>query len=69
MNGWLVLLGIIPGLLAGLIAFLITYEEYRHHYLDRRAPLRHGLQAAAFAAGVFVLLTILVGWALTHLFS
>ena len=39
MNGWLVLLGTIPGLLAGLTAFLITYEEYRHHSLDRKAPL------------------------------
>ncbi len=57
------------GVVTGLIAFLITYDEYSHHFLDRRTPLRYGLEAAAFAGGVFFLLTIIVGWLLTRMFS
>lgn len=69
MTAFLFVVGGALGLLGGLIAFLITYDEYTHHFLDRRAPLRYGLEAAAVAGGVFFLLTILVGWLLTRMFS
>lgn len=37
------------------MAFLITYEEYRHHYPDRRQVRNAALQAAVFALAFFLL--------------
>ena len=34
------ILGLVFGLLAALAAFLITSQEYMHHYPDPRVPLR-----------------------------
>ena len=36
MNIAFLFLGIVPGLLAGLLAFVITYDEYSRHYVDRK---------------------------------
>jgi polyferredoxin len=47
--------------LAALAAFLITYEEWSHHYPSKREPLRYGIEAAIVAFLVFVVLTILAG--------
>jgi hypothetical protein len=60
------LVGMVIGLFAGLIAFLITYEEYSRHYLERRKPLRLALEAAAFAFFVFLVLSVIVGFVLTR---
>ncbi len=53
MNIAFLFLGIVPGLLAGLLAFVITYDEYSRHYVDRRGPLRLALEAVyeSIAAG------------------
>ena len=58
-------LGLTLAPLAGLMAFLITYEEYRHHYPgDRRPALRAGLQAGGVTFLVFFLISVMVGiWA------
>jgi len=34
--------------LGSIMAFLITYEEYTHHYADKRRPFRHAMQTAIF---------------------
>ena len=42
--------------IAGLMAVLITYEEYSHHYPDRARPLRLALEAGfATVVALFVL--------------
>ena len=41
--------GSIPGFFASLIAFIVTYDEYTKHYVDKRMPLRLALEAAIFA--------------------
>jgi hypothetical protein len=69
MNAFLLVISSALGLLAGLIAFLITYDEYLHHFSERGTPLRYGLEAAVFAGGVFFLLTIIVEWVLTRMLS
>jgi hypothetical protein len=46
--------------LAGLAAFLITYEEWSHHYPSKREPLRYATEAAIVAFIVFTVLTMLV---------
>jgi len=42
--------------LAAASAFLITYEEYRHHYPDKQSVLRAALRAAVFTLLVFLFL-------------
>jgi hypothetical protein len=62
----LLLIGSGIGLLAGLIAFLITYEEYSRHDPKGTMPLRLALEAATFAFFVFLVLTVVVGFALAR---
>lgn len=54
-----IIIGLGFSVLAGLAAFLITYEEWSRHYPDKREPLRHALSAAFFAFIVFVVLTLI----------
>ena len=42
--------------LAGLVAFLITYEEYSHHRMGRMAVLRHAITTGLVACLFFALL-------------
>ncbi len=60
------LIGSVIGLFAGLMAFLITYEEYARHYPDRSKPLRLALEAAVFAFFVFLALSVAAGFVLTR---
>jgi len=45
--------------LGSVTAFLITYEEYAHHYTDKKRPFQHAMQTAIFTFVVFLVLTIL----------
>jgi hypothetical protein len=54
-------LGLIFGPLAGLMAFLIAYEEYRHHFLDRRRAIRASLEVGVTTLLVFLALSALGG--------
>ncbi len=60
------LIGSVIGLFAGLLAFLITYEEYVRHYPVGNKPLRLALEAAVFAFFVFLALSIVTGFVLTR---
>jgi len=46
-------------LVGAIMAFLITYEEYAHHYTDKRRPFQHAMQTAIFTFIIFLLLTVL----------
>lgn len=59
-------IGLIFGLLAALMAFLITYNEYSRHYHDNRAPLAASLRTALFAFVVIFAVTAVAGYALTN---
>ena len=48
-------------LLAAVMAFLITYAEYAHHYLDKRKVFKTALEAAVFTFVVFLALGLLLG--------
>lgn len=61
--------GSIPGFLASLIAFIITYDEYSKHYVDRKMPFRLALEAAIFAFFVVLLLAIITGFVLTKAYA
>ena len=61
--------GSIPGFFASLIAFIVTYDEYTKHYVDKRMPFRLALEAAIFAFIVVLLLAIITGFVLTKAFA
>ena len=58
-------IGFVFALLAGLAAFLITYEEYARHYPDRRIAFRKSMHMAfvsfAFFFG-FTLIAVVFLW-------
>lgn len=47
---------------AGIIAFIITYDEYIHH-LDKKSARAQAFQAALFTFIVFIAAGILSGYA------
>jgi len=53
-----ILLLIIFAPLAGIIAFVITYIEYSHHFSDRRRSFREAREMAIVTVIVFSILTI-----------
>ena len=57
---FLFIVGIGCGLLAGIMAYLITYNEYQHHFKGKRVfdeSLKSGVVAFVF----FMILTIVIG--------
>jgi len=59
MNPFIAIGFVLSGL-AALAAFLITYEEWSHHYPTKNEPLRHAIWAAIVTFVVFAILTLLV---------
>jgi len=60
-----VVIGIMFGSIAGLMAFIITWREYeRHKFTDKRL-FKESFQTAIFAFLIFLALSILTGFILT----
>lgn len=57
MNG-IALLGLFFSPIPAAMAFLITYEEYSHHGLDRGAVVKHSAEAAVVAFVFFAPLAL-----------
>jgi hypothetical protein len=53
--------GLILAPLAGCAAFLIVYEEYRHHYPGRGPAIRMSLQVGLSTFVVFLVLSVMAG--------
>jgi purine-cytosine permease-like protein len=53
-------IAVILSLLAAAAAFVITYEEYVHHYPDKREVLKKALEAAIFTLVFFLALGLLL---------
>jgi len=49
------------GLIAGLIAYFITYNEWMHHYTTKKEPRKIALETASFAFLFFFILSVLIG--------
>ncbi len=56
------LIGLMLCPIAAAMAFLITYEEYSHHYTDKKRPLRLAFEAAIFTFILFGILSLLVSF-------
>jgi len=52
-------IGLALSVLAALAAFLITYEEWSHHYASKREPIKYAFEAAVVAFLVFAASTLL----------
>ena len=52
---------VILSLLAAIMAFLIIYEEYKHHYPDKRQVCKEALKAACFTFVFFLVLGFFLG--------
>lgn len=59
-------IGGVFGFLAALMAYLITYNEYMHHYQTSKEPRKMALQAAIFAFIFFFALAVGSGYFITH---
>jgi hypothetical protein len=55
--------------LAGIMAFLITYEENQHHFLDKRQVRNTALRSAVVAFAVFLLLGFMLAALLPYVFQ
>ena len=53
-------IAVILSLLGAAMAFLITYEEYVHHYHNKREVLKKALEAAGFTLIFFLALGLLL---------
>ena len=60
----IVLIAAVAGILAGIMAYLISYEEYLHHFPDKSGPRKMALEAAllafAFFFGIGIILAVVL---------
>jgi len=61
-----IVIGIVFGFIAALMAFVITWHEYEKHKFTGKRLFRQAFQAAIFTFIVFLLLSLLVGFFLAH---
>ena len=54
-------IGLLLAPLGGAAAFLMTYEEYRHHFPDRGRAIRASVEVGAVTFVVFLVLSGVVG--------
>lgn len=58
----LLFIGSMFGFLGAVMAYLITYNEYLHHYPDKREPRRIALRTGIFTFIFFVALSTLLAY-------
>jgi len=56
----LFVIGLFFSFMAAIMAYIITYREYLHHYLDKRDTFRTAMKSAIFAFLVFLAISILL---------
>ena len=61
-----IVIGIIFGLLAALAAFVITWNEYEKHKFTGKRLFMQAFQTAIFTFLIFLVLSVLIGFLLTH---
>ena len=60
-----ILIGGVFGFLGALIAYLITYNEWVHHYSTKKEPRKMALETAIFVFVFFLLVSLIAGYFLT----
>jgi H+/Cl- antiporter ClcA len=62
-----IVIGIVFGFFAALMAFVITWHEYEKHKFTGKRLFKEAFQAALFTFAVFLLLSLLLGFLLVRL--
>jgi uncharacterized membrane protein len=62
-------IGIPFSLMAGMFVFLLSYREYSHHFVDKKKLLKLSLESACFAFIFFIILSLVIGTALSRMFK
>mgnify|MGYP001557264892 CR=1 FL=1 len=62
-------IGVVFGFFGGLVAFLITLNEWTHHYQTLREPVKMALRTGFFAFMLFFLLSIALGFILPYVLT
>jgi len=60
------MIAVIFGFLAAIMAYLISYMEYQHHYKDKRDVRKASLQTGRFTFGFFIFLGLVLALLLPH---
>jgi len=60
------LVGVLGGVFAALCAYLITYNEYAHHFPDAKQPTKMAVQAAFITYGLFLVFFWIAGNLLSY---
>ncbi len=55
------LIGMVFSPLAALFAFLLTYNEYSRHFMEKKIVLKHSFEAGVFTLLVFLVISLLIG--------
>ncbi len=55
------------GLFAAMMAYLISYEEYSHHFVDKRRGRHMAYESAVFAFAVFFGIGLILAFLLPRL--
>ena len=61
INSIALVVGLIFSPIGALMAFLITYDEYQHHFSGKKEPLTHAIQAAVITLVVFAIISFVIG--------
>lgn len=56
----LLTIGLIFGSLGAIMAYLITYKEWEHHYPSKKIPRRMALETALFTLVFFLAITLVL---------
>jgi H+/Cl- antiporter ClcA len=61
-----IVIGIIFGFFAALMAFVITWHEYEKHKFTGKRLFKEAFQAAIFTFIVFLILSFIIGFVLKY---
>ncbi|MCC6179684.1 MAG: hypothetical protein IT305_30605 [Chloroflexi bacterium] len=67
MFAFIMLVGSVFGLIGALIAGLITYQEYTHHFPDRAPAARAGVATGIVTLAFFLVMSVVIGAVLDRL--
>ncbi len=56
-------------IIAAVMAFIITYEEYRHHYPDKRMAIKHGVETAVITMLALIVIVLIFSFFCRYLFQ
>ena len=57
-----IVIGMMFGPLAAIVAFVISYEEYRHHFHDKKKAVLLSLKSAMVTLIVVAVVTFIAGY-------